>query len=280
MKSILVHLDASPRSAERLALACRLAVEHRAALTALYAVLPALVAYPMMAGDAVAAAYAAIDEVDREQRARARSLFERITGEVLQGAAGPATWAEIGTEVFEAAVQQQALLADLLVLGQGIPRDPEAGPVPADLPATLIRDSGKPALIVPSVGHYSEPAAAVLLAWKPTREAARAATAALPWMCRARRIEVACEPQVGRAERVGVAALERWLRLNGVTAPVTAHALPEDDIGNALLSLAADSDAQLLVMGCYGHSRAREWVLGGATRTVLSSMTLPVLMAH
>ena len=52
------------------------------------------------------------------------------------------------------------------------------------------------------------------------------------------------------------------------------------DVGERLLSRAADLDADLLVMGCYGHSRAREWVLGGATRTVLRSMTLPVLLCH
>ena len=54
----------------------------------------------------------------------------------------------------------------------------------------------------------------------------------------------------------------------------------EGDAGAQLLSLAADVGADLLVMGCYGHSRAREWVLGGVTRTILQSMTLPVLMSH
>ena len=52
------------------------------------------------------------------------------------------------------------------------------------------------------------------------------------------------------------------------------------EIGELLLSRCADLSADLLVMGCYGHSRAREWVLGGTSRTVLHSMTLPVLMAH
>ena len=52
------------------------------------------------------------------------------------------------------------------------------------------------------------------------------------------------------------------------------------DLGELLLSLAADLQADLLVMGCYGHGRAREWLLGGVTRSVLQSMTLPVLMAH
>jgi nucleotide-binding universal stress UspA family protein len=53
-----------------------------------------------------------------------------------------------------------------------------------------------------------------------------------------------------------------------------------DDVGDALLGLSRALGADLLVMGCYGHSRAREWVLGGATRSVLGSMHLPVLLVH
>jgi nucleotide-binding universal stress UspA family protein len=76
-------------------------------------------------------------------------------------------------------------------------------------------------------------------------------------------------------------ALEDYLRLHGVEAPIQRRAaVPSGEPGEGLLSLAADAGADLLVMGCYGHSRTRELVLGGATRTVLQSMTLPVLMAH
>ena len=76
-------------------------------------------------------------------------------------------------------------------------------------------------------------------------------------------------------------SLEGYLRLHGVAAPIQRHgAVASSSAGDGLLSLAADVGADLLVMGCYGHSRARELVLGGASRTVLKSMTLPVLMAH
>jgi nucleotide-binding universal stress UspA family protein len=57
-------------------------------------------------------------------------------------------------------------------------------------------------------------------------------------------------------------------------------ALGDSDAGDELLSLAADVGAEMIVMGCYGHSRAREFVLGGMSRTVLETMTVPVLMAH
>ena len=75
-------------------------------------------------------------------------------------------------------------------------------------------------------------------------------------------------------------ALQDWLHLQGVSAPLRLHTLGVGDVGEALLSLAADTAADMLVMGCYGHSRAREMVLGGVSRTLLSSMTVPVLISH
>jgi nucleotide-binding universal stress UspA family protein len=114
-----------------------------------------------------------------------------------------------------------------------------------------------------------------LIAWKATREAARAVTAAIPLLQRARQIHLVAEDDGDAPE------LEAYLRLHGVQAPLQRRAaVRAASAGDDLLSLAADAGADLLVMGCYGHSRARELVLGGASRTVLKSMTLPVLMAH
>ena len=73
--------------------------------------------------------------------------------------------------------------------------------------------------------------------------------------------------------------IERYLGLHGIPAEVHSYGAHSRDVGEYMLSLASDS-ADLLVMGCYGHGRIREWVLGGATHSVLRSMTLPVLMAH
>jgi len=74
--------------------------------------------------------------------------------------------------------------------------------------------------------------------------------------------------------------LRGYLRLNGVEASWQEQGNETSALGELLLSRSFDLGADLLVMGCYGHSRAREWVLGGTSRTVLESMTLPVLMAH
>ena len=75
-------------------------------------------------------------------------------------------------------------------------------------------------------------------------------------------------------------SLQEYLTAQGITATLHQGGPERGNAGENLLSQASDLGADLLVMGCYGHSRAREWVFGGATRTILESMTLPVLMVH
>jgi nucleotide-binding universal stress UspA family protein len=116
-----------------------------------------------------------------------------------------------------------------------------------------------------------------MVAWKATRESARALGAAIPLLRGASSVSIAIDENTPRAEQD---LLQAYLHRHGVQA--ASHLLPgtHSTAGEAILSLAADVGAELVVMGCYGHSRAREFVLGGASRTVLDSMTVPVLMAH
>jgi nucleotide-binding universal stress UspA family protein len=272
MKSIVVHIDASPRSAERLGYALRLARRHGAELTALYGVIPSMMVSPGFTAEGVAAVASLMADLDRSQRQQARETFERVASQ------GPVKWAEAQGEILLASLRRHALLSDLLVLGQHDRQDNRTGALPADLAPSLIIESGRPALVVPYAGTFVEDANCVLLAWKGSRESARAATAALPWLRLARRIVVAHQPQDEQDD--DYPALVHWMRLHGVNGPVEQQRLVGVDVGNGLLSLANDLSAGLLVMGCYGHSRMREWAFGGATRTVLESMTLPVLMGH
>ncbi len=273
MKSILVHLDASPRSAVRLALAQELADRHGAELNAFYGVLPSLLASSWAAGEGVAAAAAVLADLDREQRERARALFEQAA------ARGRLNWLDGDMEP-DWHLLQHALYADLLVLGQTDADDARTGALQPELVPAAISDTGKPTLVVPYAGAFEALPSRVLIAWKPTREAARALTAALPWLRQAETVHIATRPEADAGDLEPVAALTHWLQLQGIAAAVRAHGLGPGDVGESLLSLAADTGAGLLVMGCYGHSRAREWVLGGASRSILRSMTLPVLMAH
>lgn len=159
------------------------------------------------------------------------------------------------------------------MLGQFDRSDPGASIVPSDFVESVIVGSGRPAIVVPFAGDFKTLGSTVLVAWKPTPEAARAVQAALPLLRSARQVHVAGWGDDPRE-------IERLLLLHGVDARFHREAEADAHVGELLLSYSADLSADLLVMGCYGHSRTRELVLGGATRQVMQSMTLPVLMSH
>ena len=276
LRSILVHLDASPRSAVRIGLARQLAEHHGATVSGLYANAPSFLDLPFALADGSAGAWAALQQLDIDRRERARAEFHQASA----GAAAPMHWRELQGNPLLPGFAGAALCSDLLLLGQHDGDDLQTVGVAPDFVASVLVDSGRPALVVPHSGRFERIDGAVLIAWKPSREAAHAVGGALPLLCRAQHIHVCAEASAGPGS-AGPAELEAWLRLHRVEATFEHHAaVPPDRPGEGLLSLAADVGAQLLVMGCYGHSRARELVLGGASRTVLRSMTLPVLMAH
>jgi len=278
IRSILVHVDGSPRSAARLALARRCAAEMDSQLEAVLAVAPSLADMPVAYGAGAEAASMML-QLDVDRRRRARETFRAEA----QRPGRPMRWSELDHEVTLNAVVERALYADLLVLGQYDPHDTEAWGVGVDFVPTLIADSGRPALVLPYAGEFGGDDAPlgreVLIAWKPCREAARAVTAALPWLRSARQIHV-LSAGIDGAPIDSFDELRAFLHRHGVIAPLQTHRAPGHAVGENLLSLAADVGADLLVMGCYGHSRTREWLLGGVTRTVLQSMTLPVLLTH
>lgn len=274
LRSLLVHLDGTARTETRLRVAHQLASDHQAALTALFAVTPRYLPLLPLAGGVPPMQLPA--DIDPDHRARARLLFT-----AAQDAGTPDShWDELHGEPLAGAFARRALLCDLLLLGQRDPADAAGFDVPADFVESVLIDSGRPALVVPYAGEATARPRTVLVAWKPTRESARAVSAALPFLARARHVHVVCGDAPGRGVDEALVRLGRYLRQHGIESLHEHRHLPHGDAGNGLLSLAADVGAEMLVMGCYGHSRARELVLGGATRTVLESMTLPVLMAH
>jgi nucleotide-binding universal stress UspA family protein len=123
----------------------------------------------------------------------------------------------------------------------------------------------------------------VIVAWNVSREAARAANDALPFLVAADRVDVMCvnasSAKEGDADLPG-ADLCLHLARHGVKAEAHSLAASDVDTGNLLLSRAADRGADLIVMGAYGHARWREVVLGGVTRELLGQMTVPVFMSH
>jgi nucleotide-binding universal stress UspA family protein len=270
LKSILVHVDSSPQAAVRLKVAEQLALAHGATATAVYAVTSSLTRYPMAMAAGVEMA-PLLAEVDTQRVEAARSLFAKTVDRTRMA------WLEVSGQPVPDFVQQ-ALCADLLVLGQrGVDATRDID-VPPDFVSSVVIDSGRAALVLPHIATAPVALRRVMIAWKATRESARAITAALPLLLQADQVTLSAfdEGDAATAES-GVLA---YLKLHGVQARVRRETALEHELGAQLLSLAADEHAELLVMGCYGHGRAREWALGGVTRTVLESMTLPVLMAH
>lgn len=269
-RSILLHIDSSRRSPARVKIARKLAEDFDAEVTAQPCMLTTLARYPM-ALEGAAAATELLLALDQDNLDRARAAFVQAAG-----GSPRLRWAEpLAQGPWDFATR--ALYSDLMILGQRMPEDQDSGALPADFLPSVLAQSGRPALILPYAGDFTTVGRSMLVAWKETREAARAVSSALPWLQRARQVHVI---GYGGGAQESLRGLQGYLKTHGVAA-IAHHGGPEEeDIGNLLLSRAADVGADLLVMGCYGHSRAREWVMGGATRTVLQTMTVPVLMAH
>lgn len=167
---------------------------------------------------------------------------------------------------------------DLSVVGQS---GPEEGASEDLLIEGALFESGRPVIVVPTIQKEGLKLDRVLVCWDGSRQAARAISDAMPFLSRADVIEivVVTGERGKRGEMVGT-NMANHLARHGLKVELKRVAAGNVDVPNAILSHAADSGADFMVMGGYGHSRLREFILGGVTRTVLSSMTVPVLMSH
>jgi nucleotide-binding universal stress UspA family protein len=282
-KDILVHLDGGPRSATRLGIAAGLARRFDAHLTGVYVVdIPSAeffygAAMPLGAGGAEQL----VDQIRADAVAAAEPV-EAGFRELLRREGLDGGWRLVEGSL-PATVALHARYADLTVLGQADPsqhfdrHDHEAAAV------ATVMGSGRPVLAVPFVGDFPILGQRVLVAWNASREAARAVNDALPLLREASVVTVlAVNPRRGIGGHGDVPAADIALHLarHGVKAEA-AHTVANDiPDGEALLSYAADIGADLIVAGAYGHSRARELVFGGVTRTLLAEMTAPVFLSH
>jgi nucleotide-binding universal stress UspA family protein len=276
-KDLLVHVDDTRSCAERLRATVDLAVAHEAHLTGVY-----IIADPSPA--AFVSGYAPPDLLEMlQQRARERAE------------AALARFAEIASRnqiSFETrmdrvlytaladALATNARYADLAIVGQADPDDAET---PSYLPEEVTLASGRPSLVIPYIGPPPTLGQRVTVAWNASREAARAVNDALPILKRAQAVDVVTvnpnDAPFGHGEEPG-ADIALHLARHSIKVEVRRIETHDLDVANTILSHIADRGSDLLVMGAYGHSRLRELVLGGVTRTILREMTVPVLMAH
>jgi len=274
IKTLLVHTDGGQHCADRLRMARALARQLDAQLHALYSVRSAFTETPIEFATGGVIPSTLAHELDESRLASAR----KVKAQGLAEPGVPFEWHE-GHGLWFSTFTQQARYADLLVLGQHDPEDINSG-MPTDFVESVVIASGRPALVLPYVETTRTLGTEVLVAWKETPEAARAVSAALPLLQRARRVHVAMWGESEAPETSQPLDIRSYLQAHGVQADVHQHGAAGAEVGDLMQSLAVDLSADLLVMGCYGHARAREFVLGGASRTVLRTMVLPVLTAH
>ena len=273
IKDIVVHLTGSEEDKVRIAYAARIAERFDAHVTGLQVhVLPELIAIT----DPAASGF--LQTLLAESHARAQKVTDVLAAqfnvidpphELRRLDAYPSSvGGDLGAE---------ARTADLFV-GTHPYGDP-AGQ--ANVGEAVLFKSGRPCLFVPPAGKPPKGYDTIFVAWNNTREAARAVAEAIPFLQRASQVIVGIVENEA-SEQFGIepgADIGRYLSRHGIAAeirPINGWA----DAGEALLNEANRSSADMIVMGGYGHSRFREWVLGGATRHLLTNAAVPVLIAH
>jgi nucleotide-binding universal stress UspA family protein len=167
---------------------------------------------------------------------------------------------------------------DLAIVAQA---QPEMDAAEGLIAESTLFESGRPVIIVPYIQKAPLKLGRVMACWDGSRQATRAIADAMPLLERAGQVElVIVANERGKEDEIPGADMGEHLARHGLKVDVNRITEGDIDVADALLSHAADASIDFMVMGGYGHSRLREFVLGGVTRSMLRSMTVPVLMSH
>ena len=274
-KTLLVPVDGRSKSTRSLELACRIASTFDSHVVGLF-IAPSLRIPSAARGEGAAKLLQELQQKVAEQDGQeARARFDSV---IKPAALQRAEW-RTARGAHAEAVALHARYADLVIVNQ---TDPESADATHFADAVLLA-AGRPVLLVPYVGDIRTFGQNVLVCWNASREASRAVTDALPLLRSAATVTVLSVDARVSPESHGESAssdIALFLARHGVNTVAAQTVSASVDVGSVILSRAFDLGADLIVMGAYGHSRVRELVMGGATRTVLQSMTAPVLMSH
>ncbi len=242
-------------------------------------VIPAVQVYPNAGMQTTVQFYDGLQKYYLDNAKDVKAKFEKmLAAEQLHG-----EWREIKSisTVISPDVISHGMVADLVVVPQSR-RDNEGDGLEETFAEEVVMGTGRPVLVIPAFGNFDGFGKSVLVAWNGTREAARAVFDARYLMASADKVNVSWLNPDKEELGMDLPGAELAAVLARHDVDVVVEAIPTGDLatGDALLSHAADVGADLLVMGAYGHSRLREFVFGGATRTILETMTVPVLMSH
>ncbi len=277
IKSLLIHLDHSSGCRNRLEAAFQLGREYDAEINGLFIVPDYIVPAYVEAQISVDL----ITDVTEKAMARARDTLERYQD--LARDAGVSMQAHVVEGQVIPILREHSKYCDLLLLGQDHPEDPDNASY--GLADALLFEGAAACLVVPHSGPVTPLGQRVLLTWNASRESARALHEALPLLKRAETVVVlSSEPD---DDDVAIARghphaqeLEHYLRAHGIEAISSGISDPDMSPTDAIIGQAQEMNADLIVMGAYGHARLREIILGGVTRALLKKAPAPVLLAH
>jgi nucleotide-binding universal stress UspA family protein len=271
-KAILVHVDASPQSAARIAAAAEIAKTFGATLIGLAAgqVRPVVDPYGAVVWEI---------EVERQEIAEGLKAAEALFRAAVDAALVSSEWiAQVAYPSL--AIVGEASAADLIVLGRTRTDVAEDAFKSVDI-GDVVMSSGRPVLVLPA--NASSPKLdTVMIAWKDTREARRAVSDALPFLKLAKRrivAEIARDALDYRAKS-GIERVCAFLKRHGLDPEMNLIAPSASPTEDQLLDVAASAHADLIIAGGYGHTRLREWIFGGVTRALIRRSPVPVLLSH
>jgi nucleotide-binding universal stress UspA family protein len=220
-----------------------------------------------------------IETQQRDAQDAAKAAIDRFAAAAARG--GVAAEPTMLPASFAGAGEQFGLIArrfDLAIVGQV---EPDKAAVEELIAESTLFESGRPVIVVPYIQKAPLKLDRIMVCWDGSRPAARAIADAMPLLERAGQVEVVIiANESGKQDEIPGADMGEHLARHGLKVNINRIVGGDVDVPDMLLSHAADSSADFIVMGGYGHSRLREFVLGGVTRAILRSMTVPVLMSH
>ena len=278
IRDILVLLDGGPASDTRLQTAFRTAEMFDASVTGLFVGL-----VPAIPGIVAPQIPRALKQKQREELRRmakqAEARFWKIAGTESEGHSWQVAIGQFPDMLPR--VTGHARFADLTVVSRS-ESELRDGLIGVGVAEDIVLSSGAPVLLIPEDAEIPEIGKRILIGWNGSREAARAVHDSMAFLKSADEVTLLTVDSGPPSDKQGADGgdIVRHLSHHGIDASVRQSLVSGTEIGDVILSRAADTGADLIVMGAYGHSRLRELALGGATRRVMSRTKIPVLMSH
>lgn len=278
LKRIAVHLNADAGCQRRIDAAITLATTHNAELIGVYP--SEVIPQHGYGGTAMP------EELRGLLSQRALSDREKIHNEFTEKAKAAGITAHWRTPKgpVEEVLALHARYCRLLVMSKAEDRHSTASPISANVPETVIMSAGRPVLMVPTVGAITTIGERILFCWDQKREAARAFMDAAPLLRNCKELVVLIvDEDADKLRNLDIQGndFSDLCAAQGYPAPKIMRRSSEGiGVGNVILNTSTDCGSDLIIMGAYGHSRMRQWIMGGASRTLLSSMAVPVMLSH